>query len=112
MLRLDDIQVGYLAKQQASIVDWALQRDIKLNLGVITGSASADSKYVTWPTDCPGSKLCDDPIVTAIHSAYEAGRVLNDNDEDDEDDDDDDDDDDDGDGDDGDGDDDDDDDDG
>jgi hypothetical protein len=84
VLRLDDIQVGYLAKQQASIVDWALQRDIKLNLGVITGSASTDSKYVTWPTDCPGSKLCDDPIVTAILSAYEAGRVLNDDDEDDD----------------------------
>ena len=75
VLRLDDIQVGYLAQEQATIVDWALQRGVKLNLGVITGSASADAKYVTWPTDCPGSKLCDDPVVAVIRSAYEAGRV-------------------------------------
>lgn len=52
VLRMDDIQVGYCGGRntELSMIEWALARNIKLNLGVIVGG---DDKYQTWPTDCP-----------------------------------------------------------
>lgn len=75
VLRMDDVQYGWNTEVQASIVEWALNHTVKMNLGIISGP---DPNGVTWPTTCatsPTDKNCDDPVVQAVYKAYNAGRV-------------------------------------
>jgi len=75
VLRMDDIQYGWNTETQASVVDWALAKRVKINLGIISGP---DVNDVAWPTTCatsPTAKDCDDPVVRSVFTAYAAGQV-------------------------------------
>jgi hypothetical protein len=76
ILRMDDIQYGWHSDVQASVVEWALTKNVKLNLGIISGP---DPNGVCWPTTCaasPSAPHCDDPVVSSVYKAYAAGQVL------------------------------------
>ena len=40
VLRMDDIQYGWEADVQASVINWAMAKKVKFNFGVITGTTA------------------------------------------------------------------------
>eukprot|EP01050_Picozoa_sp_SAG11_P017292 SAG11_NODE_2477_length_3313_cov_2.275980_5_plen_174_part_00 len=107
VLRMDDIQVGYCngRNTELSMIQWALDRNVKLNLGMILGGEPGQEEYQEWPTHCSarpngtagcnkakatdeccdaggckgckqsGGDKCNDCTVAAVNAAYHAGRV-------------------------------------
>lgn len=67
---MDDISSGSVQEEQASVINWAIDNNVKFNFGVIASS---------WPLDCatnPDNHLCDDIAVKALNDAYNNGHVL------------------------------------
>lgn len=75
VLRMDDIQYGWLTGVQKSVVEWALTNKIKFNFGIISGP---DPNGQVWPTTCsesPTDTGCDDEVVSAMYKAYADNNV-------------------------------------
>lgn len=66
---MDDISAGSVQEEQASVINWAIDNNVKFNFGVIASS---------WPLDCatnPDNELCNDIAVKALNDAYNNGHV-------------------------------------
>ena len=44
VLRMDDIQYGWEADVQASVINWAMAKKVKFNFGIITGTTPCRSQ--------------------------------------------------------------------
>jgi len=73
VLRMDDVWIGnwlQMGVRTKDAVDWAREKHVPLNLGIIAAQ---------WPTNCvedPQATSCQDPAVNAIFDAYKSGDVL------------------------------------
>lgn len=70
VLRLDDVSTGSVQEEQVACMDWAINNNVKFNVGVIAG---------TWPTTCladPTSDArCNDAVMQRLNKAYTDGHV-------------------------------------
>jgi len=70
VLRMDDISAGYVAEQQATAINWAIDNNVKFTFGVIASSYPLDCLTRWNPLDC------NDKAVKALNDAYTNGHVL------------------------------------